>query len=159
MTDRPVTRPDLPGAAVALSFLAVGLYAVWTSFAMTALGAIFPRTIGGALMALSVIQIGLSLFGRGGQASGEGREASWDGLTRRLGLAFVMIAWAVLFPVIGFVVTSIVAATALIVLAEHERPSLLTWLVRIAVVLAMVGAFYWLMVRVLYIPMPRGWLF
>jgi putative tricarboxylic transport membrane protein len=156
MTDR---RPDLAGAAVALVFFAVGLYALWTSFAMTMLGAIFPRTIGGVLMALSLVQIGLSLTGRGGQASGEGGDATAEGLTRRLGLVAVMVAWAILFPILGFVATSLVAVILLIAIAEHERTSPLMWLVRIAAIAAMVGIFYWLMVRVLFIPMPRGWLF
>jgi hypothetical protein len=150
---------DLPGAFVAVILLGIGLYAVWTSFQMTMLGAIFPRTIGGVLVALSVIQIGLSLTGRGGQASGEGGDTSLDGLGRRIALAAIMIAWAILFPVIGFVATSLVGVIALIFVAEHERTTPLMWLVRIILVALMVGGFYWLMVRVLYIPMPRGLLF
>jgi putative tricarboxylic transport membrane protein len=149
-------RPDIGGAAIALVFLAIGIYAVWTSFAMTMLGAIFPRTIGGVLIGLSVIQIGLSFTGRGAQASGEGGETSKEGLGRRLALVAVMIAWALLFPAIGFVVTSFVAAVLLIFIAEHERTAAGIWLFRIAIVAAMVGAFYWLRARILYIPMPRG---
>ncbi len=150
---------DFAGAAVALFFLAVGIYAVWSSLSMTMLGAIFPRTIGGFLIGLSVIQIGLSLAGRGAQISGEGGDASNEGLGRRLALVAVMIAWALLFPAVGFVVTSFVAATALIVIAEHERTPPTRWLLRTAVVAVMVGVFYWLMTRILYIPIPRGVLF
>lgn len=153
------TRPDLPGALVAFIFLAIGLYVVWVSFGMTMLGAIFPRTIGGILVGLSLFQCALSLAGRGGQQSGEGGESGWEGLSRRLGLAGVMVVWALLFPLIGFVVTSAVAGIALIFIAEHERPRPATWLLRVAIVALMVGFFYWLMVRVLFIPMPRAWLF
>jgi hypothetical protein len=152
-------RPDLGGALVAAGFLGIGVYAVWTSLGMTMLGAIFPRTIGGALIALSAVQIGLALAGRGGQASGEGGTEGGGSVVRRVALVVVMVAWAVLFPAIGFVATSIVAGLALLVIAEHEQPSPGGRLLRAAIVVAMVGAFYWLMVRVLYIPMPRGLLF
>lgn len=156
----PSFRPNLGGAAVALIFLAVGAYAVWTSLSMTMLGAIFPRTIGAILIGLSMIQVVRALAGRGGQRSGESAEASnEEGLVRRLGLVLVMVAWAIVFPLVGFVATSLVAAIALVFLAEHENTPVAIWILRIAVVSAMVMAFYWLMTRVLYIPMPRGLLF
>jgi putative tricarboxylic transport membrane protein len=151
-------KPDLAGAAVALGFAAVGALAVVQSLAMTTLGAIFPRTVGGVLIGLAAVQIALSLGGRGGQGGGEGADTSWDGLGRRLTLVAIMLAWAILFPLVGFVVTSVAAALGLLFVAEHEQPPLAMRLLRIAVVVAMVAVFYWLMVRVLYIPMPRGWL-
>jgi hypothetical protein len=151
-------RPDIAGAAVALGFGAVGVLAVVESLGMTMLGAIFPRTVGGVLIGLALVQVALALGGRGGQGGGEGADTSWDGLGRRLALVAIMLAWAILFPLVGFVVTSTAAALGLLFVAEHEQPSLATRLVRIAVVVAMVAVFYWLMVRVLYIPMPRGWL-
>jgi putative tricarboxylic transport membrane protein len=157
MTSR--TAPDLTGAAVALAFAALGGFAVVESLGMTTLGAIFPRTVGGVLIGLSLVQFGLALTGRGGQSSGEGSDTGHEGMERRIALIVVMIAWALLFPVIGFVVTSVVAGIALLFIAEHERPSPLGRLVRIAAVIAMVAAFYWLMVVVLFIPMPRALLF
>lgn len=148
---------DWTGAAVALGFAAVGGYAVSGSLAMTPLGAIFPRTIGVVLVALAVFQALRCLMGRGGASTLE--DGARGGSTaRRAALAAVMLVWVLAFPRIGFLVTSLVAGSLLMVIAEFDAltPRLLT--LRLAIVAAMVGLFYWLMVSVLYIPMPRAWL-
>jgi putative tricarboxylic transport membrane protein len=157
MSSRPA--PDLAGAAVALAFGALGLFAVVESLGMTALAAIFPRAVGGVLVGLAAVQAVLSLLGRGGQASGEGSDTGRAGMGRRIGLVVIMLAWALLFPVVGFVVTSTIAGIALLFVAEHEQPSPTTRAAGVAAVIVMVGLFYWLMVAVLYIPMPQAWLF
>ena len=148
---------DWPGAAVALGFAALGAYAVSGSLAMTPLGAIFPRTIGGVLIALALVQAVRCLLGRGGASALE-EGARGGSAARRAALAGVMLVWVVAFPLVGFVVTSLIAGSILMVIAEFERltPRLLT--LRLLLVAAMVAAFYWLMVAVLYIPMPRAWL-
>lgn len=155
---RPDRRPDWPGAVAALAFLAVGGYAVAESLRMTPLGAVFPRTIGAVLLALSALQLARCLAGRpGGAALEEGERGG--SVARRAALAAVVLAWALAFPVVGFVVASLAGAFALSFIAEFERISPLAHAVRVAVLLAMVGLFYWLMTAVLNIPMPRAWLF
>lgn len=148
---------DWPGAAVALGFAALGGYAVAGSFGMTALGAIFPRTVGAVLVVLSVVQVLRCLAGRGGALTledGERGGSRW----RRAALAAVMLVWVLAFPVVGFVVTSLLAGWALLFVAEFEPLPARTVGLRIVIVTAMVGLFYWLMVGVLHIPMPPAWL-
>jgi hypothetical protein len=127
---------------------------------MTMLGAIFPRTVGGVLIGLALVQVALALGGRGGQGGGEGADTSWDGLGRRLALVAVMLAWAILFPHRS--ASSSPASSPPSPCSSWPSTSAPSSAVRgscaIAIVVAMVGIFYWLMVRVLYIPMPRGWL-
>jgi hypothetical protein len=154
MSDR-VSHPDISGAVVASGFFAVGFYAVYASLEMTMLGAIFPRAVGGALMALSLSQGVLSLTGRAGQETGEGTYAIGSSF-RPFALVAVMVAWAFTFPIVGFLTTSFAASLCLVFIAEHERHGASAILLRIAVVSVMIAVFYWLMVRVLYIPMPRG---
>lgn len=151
-------RPDWTGALAALGFGAVGIYAVAESLAMTPLGAIFPRTIGAVLIGLSALQVARCLLGRGGGTVLEEGETGGSA-PRRIALAAVLVVWVLLFPVIGFVVTSLAAALALMAIAEFETHTLRATALRILIVAAMVGVFYWLMVRVLHIPMPRSILF
>lgn len=151
-------HPDWTGALAALGFASLGAYAVAESLAMTPLGAIFPRTIGAVLIGLSVLQIARCLLGRGGSTVLEEGETGGSA-PRRLALAVVLVLWVLLFPVIGFVVTSLAAALALMAIAEFETHTLRAIVLRVCIVTAMVGLFYWLMVRVLHIPMPRALLF
>ena len=149
------TVRDWPGAAVALGFAALGTYAVSGSLAMTPLGAIFPRTIGGILVVLALVQAVRCLTGHGGASAledGDRGGSAW----RRAALAAVMLVWVIAFPRLGFVVTSLAAASALMLIAEFDTLTPRRLAVRLLLVAAMVAAFYWLMVSVLYIPMPRA---
>lgn len=148
---------DWPGAAVALGFAAVGGYAVVSSLSMTPLGAIFPRTIGAVLAALALTQLSRCLAGRGGASTLE--DGARGGSTRRrASLAAVMLAWVVAFPLIGFAVSSLVAGSLLMAIAEFDKLTPRRLATRLLLVAAMVAVFYWLMASVLHIPMPRAWL-
>lgn len=148
---------DWPGFLVAVGFAGIGGYAATQSLGMTPMGAIFPRTIGLILIVLAAIQAGRCLMGKGGASRLE--EGTQGGsIPRRIGVAAVMIGWALLFPVVGFIVTGFVAVVALMLIAEFDRLSRKALAFRLAIAIAMVGLFYWLMVAVLYIPMPRSWL-
>ena len=148
---------DWPGAAVALGFAALGGYAVAGSFGMTALGAIFPRTVGAILVALSLVQALRCLAGRGGALTLEDGERGGSA-ARRAALAAIMLVWVLAFPAVGFVATSLVAGWALLFVAEFDRLPPAAIGLRLVIVAAMVGLFYWLMVSVLNIPMPPAWL-
>jgi putative tricarboxylic transport membrane protein len=148
---------DWPGAAVALGFAALGAQAVSGSLSMTPLGAIFPRTIGIVLAGLALVQAVRCLAGRGGASTLE-EGARGGSIWRRAALAAVMLVWVVAFPVVGFLVTSLIAGAVLTVIAEFETLTPQRLALRLAMVAAMVAIFYWLMVSVLYIPMPRTWL-
>lgn len=150
--------PDWAGAIAALAFAGTGLFAIVESLAMTPLGAIFPRTIGAVLLGLSLLQLVRCLTGRGGASVLEEGETGGSTL-RRLILAVVLMLWVMLFPVVGFVVTSLVAALGLMVIAEFEALTPRATVLRVAIVSAMVFLFHWLMVAVLHIPMPRALLF
>jgi putative tricarboxylic transport membrane protein len=152
----PTVR-DWPGAAVAAGFAALGAYAISQSLAMTPLGAIFPRTIGFVLVALALAQAVRCLLGRGGASTLEDGDRGGS-TARRAALAVVLLVWVVAFPIIGFLVTSLVAGAMLMVIAEFEALTPRLVAVRLALVGTMVAIFYWLMVSVLYIPMPAAWL-
>jgi hypothetical protein len=150
-------RIDWPGAAAALGFLALGSFAVAESYGMSALAAVFPRTVGAVMAGLSLVQLARCLRGAGGQRSGEG--GSGDGsLVRRAAMAAILLVWALVFPVVGFLVTGTLAGLALMAVAEFERVPPRTLAIRAAAVVAMVFVSWWLMTAVLLIPMPAAWL-
>ncbi len=150
-------RGDRAGALAAAGFLLAGAYAVTHSLAMTPMAAVFPRTVGMALAALSAAQLARLLTGRGAGAAHD--QASLAGAGRRAALAAIMLVWALAFPVLGFAVTSLAATVALSAAAQFERMTPGALATRAAAVAAMVGAFHWLMTAVLNIPMPQAWLF
>lgn len=151
---------DWPGAVASVFFCLVGAYIVTASLSMTKMAAVFPRTIGVVMVVLSLLQIAAALTGRSGQSlesSGAGDFA--EGRGRRIVLVVTMVAWALLFPVLGMFVTSLVACLILMATGQFGRPTGRQLGIYLVSVLAMVGFFYLLMTRVLNIPMPRGLFF
>jgi putative tricarboxylic transport membrane protein len=151
-------RIDWPGTAAALGFLALGGYAVAESYAMTPLGAVFPRTVGALMAGLSLVQLVRCLRGRAGPRSGEGGEGGGSAV-RRAAMAAILLVWALVFPVVGFLVTGTLAGLALLFVAEFEPVPPRTLALRAAAVVAMVLISWWLMTAVLLIPMPAALLF
>lgn len=153
--------PDWAGAAGAVVFAVIGAYVLWASLAMSDNAAAFPRAVGAILIGLSIIQLVRSATGRSSTVLEEGVSltAQKEGLGRRLILVVTMVAWAILFPVIGFVVTSFAAAIVLTATAQFGRPSLGRTAIYAVSISAFVLGFYLLMVHVLNIPLPRALLF
>ena len=85
--------------------------------------------------------------------------ASQGSTARRLALAAVMAAWALLMPVVGFFVTGVLAFLVLLAVANYDRWTWRRLAVQSAVGVAVVTGFYLLFVKVLLVPVPAGWLF
>lgn len=153
--------PDWAGAAGAVVFALVGTFVLWASLSMTANAAAFPRSVGALLVVLSLIQLFRSATGRSSTVLEEGVSLSAQkvGLLRRLTLIATMIAWAILFPIVGFVVTSFVAGLVLTATAQFGRlTAARAAIYGVSITLLVIG-FYLLMVHVLHIPLPRALLF
>lgn len=153
--------PDRAGAVGAVVFALIGAYVLWASLDMSDNAAAFPRAVGAILLGLSLIQLVRSATGRSSTVLEEGVSLAdqREGLGRRLTLIATMAAWAILFPVIGFVVTSFAAAIVLTATAQFGRPSPARAAVYAISISAIVFGFYLLMVHVLNIPLPRALLF
>lgn len=154
-------QKDIAGAVGSAFFAAIGAAVFIASLNMSPLAAMFPRTIGAAMAVLALLHIVMALTGRSGEAVEKGSSVSEqaEGLGRRMTLLFTMIAWALLFPVIGMFVTSLAACALLMFTGLFGRTSPYRLALYLAAVLAMVVCFYFLMGNVLNIPMPRGLLF
>lgn len=70
-----------------------------------------------------------------------------------------MAIWALLLPVLGFFVTSLIAFLVLIAIASFERPSVREMALYAVTALIIVGSFQLLMDKALGMRMPAGLLF
>jgi hypothetical protein len=150
VTERPAR--DVASLLSAGGFIVVGVLALYYTRDMTPLGSVFPRTIASAMIIFSVIYIVWRFF-----KSHVGVEPPAPGsIPRRLLLVAVMVAWALLLNRIGFLVTSVVAALALLLVANWDR-----WTPRRAIVyalstLALVVGLYAVFAFGLKVPLPTG---
>ncbi|SDD66495.1 putative tricarboxylic transport membrane protein [Paracoccus isoporae] len=148
---------DYPGMMLAGLFILLGVVVYLGGNAMSPLGAVFPKTIAVSLIAFSALLIAMNLRRPDG---GFDRSVRFDeGAWRRLALGVVMLAWVMLLPEIGFLVTSLAAFVAIMVIADYDRPPLRTWLIWIAAGVMICVGFWWLMANVLLLRMPAGLLF
>ena len=151
----PAKRIDAGAIAIAALLMLVAVGALWESSEFSAMGAIFPRTIGAALLVGSAISLWRSLRGRAPTSRGIPR----DGFLRGLLLVVVMAIWIAVLERVGFAVAGVAGFVALAAITEREPLTLLR-LVRYLVVAAVVViAFQLLFVQVLKVQLPAGALF
>jgi len=145
---------DAGGIVLAVLFVLLGLWMIWESADMSALGAVFPRTIAAVMILCSlalVVRQWLHFKARGATA---------DGSTfRRVALILIMGIWVLLLSVLGFFASSLLAFFALLVVANYDG-----WNRRRAFQyggagVAVVGMCYLIFVRLLSVPTPHGLLF
>ncbi|EKV29525.1 hypothetical protein C882_0347 [Caenispirillum salinarum AK4] len=150
------TRPphDIGGIVCGLLFIGLGVWVITETAGMSRLGAVFPRSIAGALIVFSTIMVVVRLI------RPRGHETPDPGSTpRRLGFIGVMTAWVLLLNVVGFFTTSLLCFLGLMLVAHHGRwtPGLAAALVLAGVVI--VTAFQVLFTEALNVPLPTGLVF
>ena len=142
-------RADIAGAIGCVLMICVGAAAFWAANDYSPLGAVFPRTIGGMLVAFGVTYLILFALGR------TRRAAAPDGShLRRAGVAIVMLAWGFALVPLGFLTSSAAAAAALLVIANHHRWTPRTVLVYAGSCAVVLGALYSLFKLILLVPLP-----
>lgn len=145
---------DLPEVMFAILFIALGITIYLGASGMSALGSVFPKTIAAVLIAFSALLITMNLRR---PAGGSFKLANLNtGAMRRISLGVVLLAWVFLMPVIGFLVTSMIAFVAIMIVADYDRPPAKTWAIWILSGLLICTGFWWLMANVLLLRMPAG---
>ncbi|OOY06962.1 tripartite tricarboxylate transporter permease [Thioclava sp. F36-7] len=145
---------DLPEVMFAILFIALGITIYLGASGMSALGSVFPKTIAAVLIAFSALLIVMNLRR---PAGGSFKLANLNtGAIRRISLGVVLLAWVFLMPVIGFLVTSMIAFVAIMIVADYDRPPAKTWAIWILSGLLICTGFWWLMANVLLLRMPAG---
>ena len=144
-------RRDIPGIAGSVVFIIIGILAYWGARDFSPLGSVFPRTMAVAMVVFSAVYIAMALL-RPSAPPALPAGSYW----RRGGVMAVLIAWSFLLGPVGFLTTSVVAYTALLVIANYDR-----WTPRTAVIYAVagtlvLGGLYWVFRYVLQVPLPQG---
>lgn len=154
-------RRDTGGMVIAVLSILLGLWVWQQSMAMTAVGAIFPRTVATALIIFAVILIigDLRRHGRVAPTEEEPPKGAPESTRHRLALIVIMAAWVLLMPVIGFFVSSLLAFLGVLVVANYDPWTPRRAIAYVLSAVVIVGAFYLLLVEVLLVPAPQGILF
>ena len=150
MTERPAR--DIASLLSAGGFIVVGALALYHTRDMTPLGSVFPRTIASAMIMFAVVYIVWRFF-----KPHVGVEPPAPGsVPRRLLLVVIMVAWALLLNRIGFLVTSMIAALALLQVANWDRWTPRRAAVYVLSTLAVVVGLYAVFAFGLKVPLPTG---
>lgn len=147
------TARDVGTIVAAILFILLGAWAIRQSFAMSTLGAVFPRTIAGVMIVCSLLLVIQRLRRRSGLPT---EHADNESPPRILGLIVTMAAWVVLIPIVGFFATSLVAFVVLLAVANYDGWNTRRAISYGAVAILVVGAFYLVFVELLLVPTPRG---
>jgi len=151
---------DTPAIVFGVLFVVIGVMAYVQTKDMSAMGSVFPGALSAALVLLSAILIAFQV-GRPKApktAANHGEEGK-PSTPRRAAIIVTLAAWALLMPVIGFFVSSLLAFLVVIAIATFEPLSLRAKLVYAVFAAALVGGFVLLMTQVLNLRMPNGLLF
>ncbi|MBB4003545.1 tripartite tricarboxylate transporter TctB family protein [Aurantimonas endophytica] len=152
---------DVPGTILAAVFVALGAFLILQTDSMSPMGSVFPITVSVAMivfaLALILRNVVLGMRAVPVTAPAEAQpEASHESMPRRLLFLLAMIVWIVLIPILGFLVSSVLAYFAIMLVATHDRMSLREGATLVVIGLAILTVFYLVMARVLLIPMPTG---
>jgi hypothetical protein len=143
---------DYPGIAFAAGFVALGVWTIAETRGMSDFGAIFPRTIGFAMITFAVAFIVLTLV----KPPRAGTVPQGGSTPRRMALVVLLVAWILLLPVVGFYVTSLVAFLVLCFIANYDALTARIVLIWTASAFGVVTAFYLLFAKALLVPLPKG---
>ena len=149
MAEDEPRRPDLPGAIGSALAIALGIATYVAAADYSDLGAVFPRTIGGLLVALGATYLALLARGRTRRAS----QAAGSNL-RRAGVALIMLGWAWALEPLGFLWSSTLAFAALLFIANHVRRGPRTLALHVLAGALLLGGLYALFKHVLQVPLP-----
>jgi hypothetical protein len=140
---------DWPGVIGSALAIAIGAGAFLASRDYSALGAVFPRTVGVLLMALGVLYIVFIVTGRVHAGS-----APQGSAARRVAVALIMLGWGFTLGALGFLASSALAMVLLIVVAHHDRWALRTALLYGTAAGAVLVGLYGLFKHLLLVPLP-----
>lgn len=129
MSHRNGRSRDWRGIYASCAIIAVGASIINVSNGYDTLGAVFPRTIGVSMIVLALVYLVAAALGRGSTV------APLEGsLWRRAGIFAVLLGWALLLEVLGFLTASLLGYCIALLIANFDR-----WTPRMALTYCCVG--------------------
>jgi hypothetical protein len=138
----------------ALIILGICVYFWVESRTFTRFGYLFPQVIVAILGLLSLTLLVLS-FVKPAERVLFKKEEGISYLPVILAV-ILMIAWVFFVKLLGFLVTSVIFFSLMLILFDRRKRSLVYYLTKVGTVILVVGAFYLFFARVLLVPFPRG---
>ncbi|GFE67050.1 tripartite tricarboxylate transporter TctB family protein [Litoreibacter roseus] len=136
---------DLPPGLV---LIGLGSWALWETLTMSVLGAVFPRLAGSGMLVGGVILCIRALWRAPPVQPPEGE------LTRPLLFLALLLGWAVMLPITGFVLTSVCAALLAMFLSADEKFDAKTAAIQAISLAALVGVAALLFGQILMVNLP-----
>lgn len=151
MSNSNPSTKDVRGIIASVLIILIGSLIIQASRSYETLGAVFPSTIGITMIVLAAVYIVMALLGHGGSV-GSLQGSNW----RRVGIFVVLLLWAFLLEVLGFLTASLLGYCFGLLVANFDR-----WTPRSAVVYCGVGAtvvvsLFLLFGQVLKVSFPTG---
>jgi hypothetical protein len=142
-----------------ISFLIIAGICVyfWTeSLSFTRFGYLFPRVIISILGFLALLLFVLSFFKTERVRIFEGNNISYPVIVLCI---LLVISWAFLIKLLGFVTTSVVFISVMSVILDKKNRSFRAITIKVVTTGVFVGAFYLFFSKLLLVSFPRGALF
>lgn len=134
-----------------VGFIVLGVFAFLATESYSDLGSVFPQTISGLMVVLSIAYIVLAVTKPTGAPVQAGGSRG-----RQLAVAVVMVGWAFALEPLGFLASSAIAFVLLLMVAHYG-----SWTSRLAIMYVgaaflVLGSLYLLFKVVLQVPLPEG---
>lgn len=147
---------DVGGMVTAAFFILLGAVLYYDTTTMLDRDSyVFPRAVIAAMVGLSLAVIIINLVRPEAERGGLERGS----VVRRVGLVAAMVAATACMPVLGFVLSGLIAFMIIMVFAMYDPWTRFRLIVYPVVGAAIVIGFYVLFKEVLYVPLPTGILF
>lgn len=131
--------------------IVIALGALWFSRDISIMGSVFPRTIATLILIFSVALLVRAFITRPRAPAAEPGSVG-----RRLGLIGVLLLWSFSLKWLGFIVASVLAASALALLAHYHGWTLKRAIAYGLVLAGIIAFFYTLFAILLNVPLPVG---
>lgn len=140
----------------AIVILGICGYFWYESRTFTKFGLLFPQVIVTILSLLSLTLLIMSFLKPGRSTVFGNINTSYFTVVLAV---LLMVSWIFFIKILGFLVTSVVFFSIMLILFDRRKRTLSYYLIKIGTVILTVSAFYLFFARLLLVPFPRGVLF
>ena len=140
----------------AVIILGICAYFWYESTGFTKFGSLFPQVVVAILGFLALLLLIMSFIKTEKTKVFEKISVKYINIVIAL---LLIISWGIFIRMLGFVVTSVLFFSVIIIIFEKRKQPILYYLKKIGMILVTVGVFYFFFSWLLLVPFPKGVLF